>query len=138
MDETPITIHDYDPAWRESFEEERERIDPVVGAHATRIEHVGSTSVRGLGAKPIVDLTAVIDDLAGLWGGLDQLKVWYGYHVSSVPGDWLMLQRTDEDGQAYNLHLIPEDSDRWRDDLLFRELLRSDPETREKYEEGLW
>lgn len=133
MDETPIEIADYDPEWPDRFEHERDRLEAVVDDYAARIEHVGSTSVPGLAAKPIIDVTAVVSDLRGLYGDLDRLAAGFGYELSHVPGDWLFLQRRDDDGQAYNLHLIPESDDQWKDDLRFREYLRANPDVREEY-----
>ena len=134
MDETPIRIHDYDPEWAEQFEAERRRIGTWLDEYTTRIEHIGSTSVRGLGAKPVIDALAVVADLPGVWGDLDNLSTFYGYELSHVPGDWLFLQRTDDSEQLYNLHLIPEADDQWREDLLFREYLRANPDVRDEYE----
>lgn len=134
MDETPITIAEYDPEWVTRFEEERERVLKVLSDYTARIEHVGSTSVRGLGAKPIIDITAVVTDIDGLWSDIDKLAAGFGYGLSHVPGDWLLVQRTDDTGQMYNLHLIRESSDQWRSDLLFREYLRANPGVRDEYE----
>lgn len=59
-----VVIVDYDPAWPRRFELERERIHRALGTQALRIEHVGSTSVPGLAAKPIVDLIVTVEDPA--------------------------------------------------------------------------
>lgn len=134
MDETPIEIVDYDPEWSNRFQSERDRIAPIIGDYTTRIDHIGSTSVPELAAKPIVDCMAVVTDSTGLLGNIDHLSTWYNYELSHVPGDWLLLQREDDDGQAYNLHLIPESCKEWQRNLLFREYLRTDPEARDEYE----
>lgn len=134
MDETPIEIVEYDPAWPVRFDAERERLELVLEPYTARMEHVGSTAVPGLGAKPIVDVTAVVTDVAGLYGDLDKLAAGFGYELSHVPGDWLLLQREADDGQAYNLHLIRASSDQWTDDLRFREYLRANPDVRDEYE----
>lgn len=55
-----ITVQDYDPAWPGRFEQLRSHIWPTISDIATTIEHVGSTSVAGLAAKPIIDMTIVI------------------------------------------------------------------------------
>ncbi|UPW01779.1 GrpB family protein [Halorussus gelatinilyticus] len=134
MDETPITIRDYDPTWPETFEAEQDRLETFLDAYTSRIEHIGSTAVEGLGAKPVIDVLAVVTGLPGVWGDLDNLATFYGYELSHVPMDWLFVQRTDDSGQLYNLHLIPESDDQWRDDLLFREYLRANPDARDEYE----
>lgn len=134
MDETPIEIVEYDPEWAAAFDAERDRLTGLIGEYTSRIEHVGSTSVRGLGAKPIVDVTAVVTDPGGLLGDLDALNAALGYELSHIPSDWLMLQRADDADQLYNLHLVEETNGAWRDDLLFREYLRSNPDERDEYE----
>lgn len=55
----PLVV-DYDPAWRDEFEELRMRLSPCLGAGALDIEHVGSTAVPGLASKPIIDVNVVI------------------------------------------------------------------------------
>jgi GrpB-like predicted nucleotidyltransferase (UPF0157 family) len=55
-----IVVVDYDPAWPQMFETLRARIEPVVADIAVAIEHIGSTSVPGLAAKPIIDMVVVV------------------------------------------------------------------------------
>jgi GrpB-like predicted nucleotidyltransferase (UPF0157 family) len=57
-----IVIVEYDPSWPARFESERARVQQALGARAKRIEHVGSTAVPGLAAKPIVDLLVTVED----------------------------------------------------------------------------
>jgi GrpB-like predicted nucleotidyltransferase (UPF0157 family) len=57
-----VVLAEYDPAWPELYDQERERIERALGADALRIEHVGSTSVPGLAAKPVVDIVLVVAD----------------------------------------------------------------------------
>src|SRR6266576_12255 len=56
----PICVVDYDPEWPQSFEREAERIRKSLGGRALRLEHVGSTSVPELPAKPIIDIVLVV------------------------------------------------------------------------------
>ena len=58
-----IVIADYDPAWPGRFEVERARIAAALGVAALRIEHIGSTSIPGLAAKPIIDILVVVADV---------------------------------------------------------------------------
>jgi GrpB-like predicted nucleotidyltransferase (UPF0157 family) len=57
-----IVIADYDPAWPARFEAGRDRVARALGDHALTIEHIGSTSVPGLGAKPIIDVLVTVAD----------------------------------------------------------------------------
>ncbi|ELZ89482.1 hypothetical protein C453_00360 [Haloferax elongans ATCC BAA-1513] len=141
MDETPIRIVEYNPNWANQFEPERQRLNKVLDEYTSRIEHIGSTSVEGLSAKPIIDITAVVTDVEGLWGDLDKLSAGLGYQLSHIPTDWLFLQctgdtgqfRTDDFSQSYNLHLIRESNEQWKNDLRFREYLRANPDVRDQY-----
>ena len=57
----PIVVVDYDPAWPAEFELLRARTAAAVGDAAVAIEHVGSTAVPGLAAKPVIDLVVVVE-----------------------------------------------------------------------------
>ena len=59
-----IHIDDYDPSWPARFDEHRVRLTAWLGSRALRIEHVGSTSVPGLAAKPIIDIQLSVDDVS--------------------------------------------------------------------------
>ena len=61
-DGSSVRIVDYDPAWPVRFEAERDRIVSALGPVARRVEHIGSTSVPGLAAKPVVDVMVTVDD----------------------------------------------------------------------------
>ena len=60
MPNIPVVIVDYDPAWPELFNALKSSVDAALGEVALRIEHVGSTSVPGLAAKPIIDMDVVV------------------------------------------------------------------------------
>jgi GrpB-like predicted nucleotidyltransferase (UPF0157 family) len=141
MDETPIRVVEYNPDWPDQFASEWQRLNKILNEYTTRIEHIGSTSVEGLSAKPIIDITAVVTDVKGLWGDLDKLSAGFGYQLSHIPTDWAFLQCTGDTGQyrtgdfnqSYNLHLILESNDQWKNDILFREYLRANPDVRDEY-----
>jgi len=60
----PIEIVDYDTAWPRQFEEEKGRILAAIGRHVAAVEHIGSTAVPGLAAKPIIDILVGLRSLA--------------------------------------------------------------------------
>ena len=70
----PIVVADHDPGWPLRFELLRRVLAGALGDHAARIEHVGSTAVPGLAAKPILDIDVVIRSPAGLPEVVDRLK----------------------------------------------------------------
>jgi GrpB-like predicted nucleotidyltransferase (UPF0157 family) len=137
--QTPIRLVEYDPAWSERYAAEAARLEDAVGPPLDRVEHIGSTAVPGLAAKPIVDVLVVLDDLDRLRGPGAPVaarleKLGYRFMHDRPRLDWVHYRREAEDGQLFNLHAFPRCSDRWRDDLVFREYLREHPDVREEYE----
>ena len=130
MPEYNIEIVDYDSAWPTLFEREAERMRSVVGDHVISIEHVGSTSVPGLAAKPIVDICPVVEDMNAACTVSDLLDE-AGWPLARERGDkpWIEHQRIAESGQEYNIHIRPCGAavERY---FLFREYLRDRPEIR--------
>lgn len=122
-------IHDYSPNWPNAFEEERQRLDARLGQLAEAIEHIGSTSVPGLAAKPLIDvmIAARIDRLQQC---IDELGA-LGYQRDRS-GDFsgrVFLRRLNPHGEAtHHLSLTAPGSPYWEDQLAFREALRADPD----------
>ena len=126
-----ILLVAHDPAWRERFERERDRIRTASGDGLLGAFHVGSTAVEDLPAKPVVDVLAVYDDYESASSAAEDLRA-AGYDRQRDDPDWLVLSRTE--GSPVVIHLRPEDADRWRDQLVFREYLRENPDARAEYE----
>ena len=121
-----IVIADYDPAWPRRFEAERARIAEALGERALRIEHIGSTSVPGLAAKPIVDVlveVAALDDADGLEPA--------GY-VLRVREDGHRMFRTPE--LDVHVHVWSSGSPSIAAHLAFRDRLRVSGDDRAAYE----
>lgn len=75
MRRDPIVIQPHDPQWAQDFDVQRAALEPVLaGRLVAPVEHIGSTSVPGLPAKPIIDMVAVIDDYAGFAPALPELE----------------------------------------------------------------
>lgn len=131
---SPVVIEPYDPSWPDRFEAERAALAEVLEPWLTGpIEHVGSTAVPGLPAKPIIDIMAGVRDLPSSRPAIEAVKgLRYGYypykagvmHWFCKPSD---LERT------HHLHLVPVGSPLWRERLAFRDRLRGDAATREAY-----
>lgn len=122
----PIVVVDYDAAWPVRFETERRRITAAL-PDVRAVEHVGSTSVPGLAAKPIVDIVvvpagAIADAVAPLEGA--------GYVLRVVEPDHRMLRTPERD---VHVHLWADEVEQRRH-LLFRDWLREDADDRARYE----
>ena len=82
-----ITIANYDPGWPKQFERHAAIIADALGATALRIEHIGSTAVPGLAAKPIIDVLVVVPDSADESAYLPHLQA-AGYVLRVREPDW--------------------------------------------------
>ena len=120
-----IVIAPYDPAWPGRFRVERARIAAALGPRALRIEHIGSTSVPGLAAKPIVDVLVEVASLDGIDLGAA------GY-VLRVREDGHLMFRTPE--LDVHVHVWPSGHADIAAQLSFRDRLRESPEDRAAYE----
>lgn len=130
LEKREIRIVAYDPRWPERFELERRRIVAALGALALRVDHVGSTSVPGLAAKPIVDIDVSVPDVHDETAYLGPLLA-TGYRLRvREPGHRLV--RTPE--RDVHVHLCSSGSDWERTHLLFRDWLRQDERDRNEYE----
>jgi len=131
----PIVIVDYDPRWAAIFVQLRARLAATLGPLAIRIEHVGSTAVPGLAAKPIIDLDVVIASRDPLPAVIRRLQP-LGYHHEGdlgVPGREAFT--TPPDTYPHHLYVCAADSAALARHLAFRELLRAHPETARAYGE---
>jgi len=129
-----IRVLPYDPSWPQRFEAERVVLTDAIGQWATGgVHHVGSTAVRHLVAKPIVDVLVGVDSLDAARACFDPLaRLGYLYApYRSEEMHWFCKPHPTR--RTHHLHLIPTGSTRFRDELAFRDLLRSDPDIREDY-----
>src|ERR671917_41395 len=127
-----VVVADYDPAWPERFRCEETKIRAALGERALAIEHIGSTSVPGLAAKPIVDVLLVVEDSAEEDSYLPALEnAGYVLGVREPDFDEHRMFRTPE--KDVHLHVYPTGSWEIRRYLLLRNRLRSAAEDRELY-----
>ncbi len=127
-----ITIVEYDPSWPELFEREANRIRSVLGSKALQIEHVGSTSVPGLCAKPIIDILLVVENSADEPSYVPALEA-AGYRLRIREPEWFehrMFKGPDTD---INLHVFSERVSEIDRMLRFRDWLRLNQGDRDKY-----
>jgi GrpB-like predicted nucleotidyltransferase (UPF0157 family) len=127
-----IRICDYDPAWPERFRREAVRIDEALGGRQRLIEHIGSTAVPGLPAKPIVDILLVVDDAADEAAYLPALEA-AGYVLRVREPDFhehRMLRTPEKDVHVHVFSPGAPEIERYR---LLRDRLRADEADRELY-----
>jgi GrpB-like predicted nucleotidyltransferase (UPF0157 family) len=127
-----IVVADYDPAWPERFRREEARIRAALGQAALAVEHIGSTSVPGLAAKPIVDILLVVEDSGDEATYLPQLEgAGYVLRVREPDFDEHRMFQTPE--KDVHVHVYSEGSPEIGRYLLLRDRLREDEGDRALY-----
>ena len=137
-----VVIVPYDPAWKDAFERIRQMLDDTIGAYLQTIEHVGSTSVEGLGAKPVIDVDAVLrsaDDFRAVRAALEAC----GYQHQGdlgLPGREAFFRPKDyndweRNTMKYHLYVCFPDAVPYREHLAFRDYLRAHPQARQDYQQ---
>jgi GrpB-like predicted nucleotidyltransferase (UPF0157 family) len=131
--DAPITLAEYDPEWPRSFRREAARLRSVLGAEAVRIEHVGSTSVPGLAAKPIVDIVLVVPDSADEPSYVPRLQA-AGYTLRIREPGWFEHRLFKGPDLPINLHVFSRGTAEIERMVRFRDRLRSDDRALHRYE----
>jgi GrpB-like predicted nucleotidyltransferase (UPF0157 family) len=129
----PVHLAAYDPQWPALFEREVGRIRAALGPEALRVEHVGSTSVPGLAAKPVIDIVLVVQDSADEAVYVPELEA-AGYVLRIREPDWhehRLLKGPDTNVNVHTFSRGCEEVDRM---LAFRDRLRANDADRELYE----
>jgi GrpB-like predicted nucleotidyltransferase (UPF0157 family) len=129
-----IEIHDYDPGWPAVARTAMAEIVAALGGCVLRIEHIGSTSVPGLAAKPVIDLMAATADLDSVTGAEPVLAA-LGYRLIETGMRERLFYRREGEPVAYHLHVVTESSWDERLERLLRDHLREHPADRAEYEQ---
>jgi GrpB-like predicted nucleotidyltransferase (UPF0157 family) len=130
-----IEVCEYSPLWKTNFETLQQELWPAVSDYADRIEHVGSTSVKGLWAKPVIDLDIVVKSkrsLDGIIQGLSRI----GYsHRGNLGIEGREAFRRSKPVFEHNLYACVEGCLAFQNHILLRDHLRNNPRDRDKYSE---
>ena len=133
-----VSLHAHDPAWASTFEAERDRLTRLLPGTFVAIEHIGSTAVAGLPAKPIVDLLAAVESLDGVDSLIERLcdngyTTSREFNASLADRKWLMRWRDGH--RTHHLHIVVSGGTPWRERLAFRDALRGDTALAQRYAE---
>ena len=130
-----VVVLPYDVAWQSAFEKIKVEIEEAIGNLMIGIEHVGSTSVAGMSAKPCIDIDVIIKDYSVFAAVVDGLKA-IGYIHEGDFGikDREAFQYTDKPYlMTHHLYVCPQYSEELHRHITFRDFLRSNPEAVKKY-----
>jgi GrpB-like predicted nucleotidyltransferase (UPF0157 family) len=128
-----ITVVDHDASWSEAFQRLRDRIWPVVADVAVAIEHVGSTAVPGLAAKPVIDLDVVLRSGEDLPRAVERLATLGYAHRGDLGIAGREAFAAPPGPPEHHLYVCPPDSPALANHLALREHLRAHPEVAAAY-----
>ena len=133
----PVYVVPYDPGWPSLFALERLRVEDVLGSRVQAIEHVGSTAVPGLDAKPVIDLMVGVRDIRRADHCIRPLEgLGYSYWAENPNPERMLFVKfanVDRTSRTHNLHVVEMGGELWNDRLVFRDYLRAHPETTREY-----
>ena len=135
MDMRSIEVVDYDPTWPDIFEDLRRRVWAVVGDFALAIEHVGSTSVPGLAAKPIIDASVVVKSSDDVPRSIDRLATLGYVHLGDLGVEGREAFQAPADLPAHHLYVCPAGSLALSNHIALRDYLRAHPDVARQYGE---
>ena len=128
-----VELVEHDPTWAELFERERTLLAPIFDGHAVGIEHIGSTAVPDLCAKPIVDVLVGVRELTLSREQIEAMEG-LGYEFlgeHGLPGRLFFRKHP----RTHHVHVVEHGGEIWERQLTFREALRSDADERRRYDE---
>jgi len=133
-----VLVVGYDARWPVIFEKEKVRIREVIGDRIVAIEHVGSTAVPGLGAKPIIDIMVAVNHLSDAAECIEPLRsIGYEYvpeyEVSRPERRYFRKGPHDASNRHFHLHMVERTGDFWERHILFRDYLRTHLEVAQEY-----
>ncbi len=134
MDE--VIVAEYDPRWPEQFAEEAARLQQAMGDPMVAVEHVGSTSVPGLSAKPVIDILVGVRALAEGEQAVPALEA-LGYECrgeNGIPGRLFFRKGLVQYRRTHHLHMVETGHEQWASMLSFRDYLRAHPDEVRRYE----
>ncbi|WP_151736406.1 GrpB family protein ['Paenibacillus yunnanensis' Narsing Rao et al. 2020] len=134
-DRNPVIIVPYDPVWKNEFRRIQARMLEIAGDLIIAAEHVGSTSVEGLPAKPIIDIDLVMESYDTLPVIIERLGL-HGYvHEGNmgIEGREAFRATRDDGFMPYHLYVCPKDGKGYLEHIAFRDHLRDHPDARDAY-----
>ncbi len=125
----------YDLLWPQMFKEEKKILTAALGERLLEVEHVGSTSIAGLAAKPIIDMIGAVDSFDHLDYFIEQLqKLGYEYMPNRMFDNRKFFPKGDQSKRTHHLNLvIKNDPEQWNNIILFRNYLRQNSLARDQY-----
>lgn len=130
-----ITIEDYNPNWSKQFDEEKEKLKEILTDKYISIEHIGSTSVEGLCAKPILDIAIGVNDLEIVSEFIEPLKqIGYEFVYHKEFPQRRFFRKGQWGSGTHHIHFYQYHGEHWNNQILFRNYLRVNPDVLKEYQ----
>lgn len=138
LKQNEVRLVPYTSDWPKEFEEVKQAVSQQTALPAERIEHIGSTAMEGMSAKPIIDILIGVDDLEVVSEVIAQLQT-LGFYQLKVerPGEIVLAKFTDKkfETKTHFIHLVKHEGELGCNLLFFRDYLRAHKEARDAYTE---
>ena len=129
-----VKLEKYNPKWKDMYLEEEKKLKEMFGDLALAVEHIGSTSIEGLSAKPIIDIAVGVGHLSDFDKVKEKFMVEpYSVKEDSTEGE-ILVRKGNEDNRTHFIHVMEPGSKRYIESILFRDYLRKNIWALEKYE----
>jgi GrpB-like predicted nucleotidyltransferase (UPF0157 family) len=130
-----VKLENYNEMWKKIFEEESKLISSTINEFLIDIQHTGSTAIPGMAAKPIIDIAVAIDSLSNIEKIIQFLQE-VGYHYRGEQGisGRHLFAKGDEENRTHYLHIMEKNHPEWKNHILFRDYLKSNPKVAKEYE----
>lgn len=130
-----VQLQPYDPGWAEEFTIEKAALKAAFGNKLVAIEHIGSTSVPGLAAKPVIDMVAAVDSFDNFTDFIAPLQAMgYEYMPERMFTDRKFFPKGPHSSRTHHLNLVlRNDPEQWVKPIAFRDYLRSHEQDRNEY-----
>lgn len=138
LKDNEVMIVPYDLKWKTEFEEVKSEIMSQTGLHSDRIEHIGSTAIKGIKAKPIIDILIGLDDLQDIETFFfEQLKGVGFYRLRVQKEDEIICAKFTDDTfkmKTHIIHIVEFKQEKWEQLTSFRDFLNNNLTERKQYE----
>ncbi|WP_226577346.1 GrpB family protein [Halobacillus litoralis] len=128
-----VEVRPYDEKWIDLFEEEKKKLSSLFQSQLVAIHHIGSTSVSGLSAKPVIDILPVVKEIGRVDGYNENMRA-LGYEArgeNGLPGRRFFLKGGED--RTHHVHVFEQGNDEITRHLAFRDYLRNHPSDRNQY-----
>jgi len=130
-----VIIEEYNLNWKNQFEEEKKNLEEIFKDIAITIEHIGSTSIEELSAKPIIDIAIGVSKLENFEKVRNKIITNKNYSIREEnPEGEILVRKGTDDYTSYLIHVMEYESDRYKNTIIFRDYLRKNKEDKIKYE----